>query len=155
MTLQEAADLLGLPKKKLWRAVKAENLKATQKQVGNRWEYRVSRNDLESYRKTYLESSEDFEAVSESPSGTTRNDLERQLLEVQNRSMELENAYSRSVRERARLERENQRLSEAIESSRNEAKAATLYLKEARTLIKGWEARRRRNSFWQRLVVND
>lgn len=49
MTLQEAADHLDIPKKRLWRAIKSGLLDAQKVQTGNRWEYRVSPEALESY----------------------------------------------------------------------------------------------------------
>ena len=52
MTLQEAADHLGVTKKKLWRAIKADQLEAFQVQNGQRWEYRVSPESLEKYQKS-------------------------------------------------------------------------------------------------------
>ena len=52
MTLQEAADHLGVTKKKLWRAIKADQLEAFQVQNGQRWEYRVSPESLEKYQRS-------------------------------------------------------------------------------------------------------
>ncbi len=49
MTLSEAADLIGVPQKRLYRAVKAGKLKAVQRHQGSRWEYMVSREDLEAW----------------------------------------------------------------------------------------------------------
>lgn len=51
MTLQEAAEDLGIPKKRLWRAIKAGQISAEQVQRGQRWEYRVTSEDLELYRQ--------------------------------------------------------------------------------------------------------
>jgi hypothetical protein len=51
MTLQDAADHLQIPKKRLWRAVKTGQLEAVQVQRGNRWEYRVTAEALEAYRR--------------------------------------------------------------------------------------------------------
>lgn len=51
MTLQEAADHLQIPKKRLWRAVKTGQLEAVQVQKGGRWEYRVTADALEAYRR--------------------------------------------------------------------------------------------------------
>lgn len=51
MTLQDAADHLQIPKKRLWRAVKTGQLSAVQVQKGNRWEYRVTADSLEAYRQ--------------------------------------------------------------------------------------------------------
>lgn len=52
MTLQDAADLLQVSKKRLWRAVKAGKLQASQIQIGGKWEYQVAVEDLEVYRST-------------------------------------------------------------------------------------------------------
>ncbi len=52
MTLQDAADLLQVSKKRLWRAVKAGKLQASQIQIGGKWEYHVANEDLEVYRST-------------------------------------------------------------------------------------------------------
>lgn len=51
MTLQDAADHLQIPKKRLWRAVKTGQLEAVQVQKGGRWEYRVTSDALEAYRR--------------------------------------------------------------------------------------------------------
>lgn len=58
MTLQKASEILDISKKRLWRAVKSGQLEATQIQRGGRWEYRVSRDQLDSYRRKYLDSLE-------------------------------------------------------------------------------------------------
>lgn len=58
MTLQKASEILDVSKKRLWRAVKSGQLEATQIQRGGRWEYRVSREQLDSYRRKYLDSLE-------------------------------------------------------------------------------------------------
>ena len=52
MTLSEAAELIGIPQKRLYRAVKAGKLNATQRHQGSRWEYLVSRDDLEDFDRT-------------------------------------------------------------------------------------------------------
>ena len=51
MTLQDAADHLQIPKKRLWRAVKTGQLEAVQVQKGNGWEYRVTADAVEAYRR--------------------------------------------------------------------------------------------------------
>jgi hypothetical protein len=51
MTLQDAADHLQIPKKRLWRAVKTGQLEAVRVQKGNRWEYRLTADALEAYRR--------------------------------------------------------------------------------------------------------
>lgn len=51
MTLQDAADSLGISKKRLWRAVKAGQIAAVQVEKGQRWEYRVTVDQLEEYRR--------------------------------------------------------------------------------------------------------
>lgn len=58
MTLQQASKVLDISKKRLWRAVKAGQLDASRVQRGGRWEYRVSDQQLESYRRKYLDSLE-------------------------------------------------------------------------------------------------
>ncbi len=76
MNLQEAAALLGVSKKTLWRAVKAERLAAKRIDLGGKWEYRVSPADLEAYRSTLERST--YPAVPvECPGGTFHQDKER------------------------------------------------------------------------------
>ena len=58
MTLQEASKTLDISKKRLWRAVKSGFLEASRVQKGGRWEYRVSSEQLENYRRRYLDSLE-------------------------------------------------------------------------------------------------
>jgi excisionase family DNA binding protein len=58
MTLQQASKYLAISKKRLWRAVKAGQLEAARVQKGGRWEYRVSEEQLTSYRRKYLDSLE-------------------------------------------------------------------------------------------------
>lgn len=58
MTLQQASEFLEISKKRLWRAVKSGQLEAYQVQRGGRWEYRVSREQLDSYKRKYLDSLE-------------------------------------------------------------------------------------------------
>lgn len=170
MNLQEAAEKLDITKKKLWRAVKAGNVEAIRKQVGNRWEYRVTEQALEDYRLGYLVSRE-MDAVNTERPGIVRNEdkplvinsyseLEERLAVSEQRARELEEAFTRTVRYRAKAEREREALADRLsdaeaeaERARTEAKAATLYLKEARTLIQGWDERRKQSSFWKRLVA--
>jgi hypothetical protein len=52
MTLSQAADLIGIPQKRLYRAVKAGKLKAVQRHQGSRWEYLVTRQDLEDFERS-------------------------------------------------------------------------------------------------------
>lgn len=52
MTLSQAADLIGVPQKRLYRAVKAGKLNAVQRHQGNRWEYLVTRQDLEEFERS-------------------------------------------------------------------------------------------------------
>ena len=52
MTLSEAAELIGIPQKRLYRAVKAGKLNATQRHQGSRWEYLVSQDDLEDFGRS-------------------------------------------------------------------------------------------------------
>ena len=52
MTLSEAAELIGIPQKRLYRAVKAGKLKADQRHQGSRWEYLVTRHDLEEFQRS-------------------------------------------------------------------------------------------------------
>ena len=83
MTLQEAADYLGIPKKRLWRAIKSGQLTAVKVQRGQRWEYRVTPDTLDPYRQILRTEDinwNDLEHVV--PPGTDRsqgswNDLER------------------------------------------------------------------------------
>ena len=170
MNLQEAAEKLDITKKKLWRAVKAGNVEAIRKQVGNRWEYRVTEKALEAYRLDYLVSRE-LDAVEVERPGIARNEdkplvinsyseLEERLAASEQRARELEEAFTRTVRYRAKAEREREALADRLsdaeaeaEKARTEAKAATLYLKEARTLIQGWDERRKQDSFWRRLIA--
>lgn len=63
MTLQQASKVLAISKKRLWRAVKAGQLDASRVQRGGRWEYRVNDEQLEDYRRKYLDSLE-MKAVS-------------------------------------------------------------------------------------------
>lgn len=63
MTLQQASKKLSVSKKRLWRAVKSGQLEASQVQKGGRWEYRVSQEQLDTYRRKYLDSLE-MKAVS-------------------------------------------------------------------------------------------
>lgn len=58
MTLQEASKKLDISKKRLWRAVKSGFLEAQRVQKGGRWEYRVTTEQVESYRRRYLDSLE-------------------------------------------------------------------------------------------------
>ena len=169
MNLQEAAEKLDITKKKLWRAVKAGNIEAIRKQVGNRWEYRVTEKALEDYRLGYLVSRE-LDAVKTEQPGTTGNEeplvinsfseLQERLAASEQRARELEEAFTRTVRYRAKAEREREALADRLsdaeaeaEKARIEAKVATMYLKEARTLIQGWDDRRKQGSFWRRLVA--
>ena len=52
MTLSEAAELIGIPQKRLYRAVKAGKLRAEQRHQGSRWEYLVTRHDLEEFERS-------------------------------------------------------------------------------------------------------
>ncbi len=52
MTLSQAAELLGIPQKRLYRAVKAGKLKAEQHHQGSRWEYLVTREALEEFSQS-------------------------------------------------------------------------------------------------------
>jgi len=52
MTLSQAADLIGVPQKRLYRAVKAGKLNAVQRHQGSRWEYLVTRQDLEEFERS-------------------------------------------------------------------------------------------------------
>lgn len=56
MNLKEAAESLDIPKRRLWRAVKAGNLEATRQRRGSQWEYVVTEEALEAYRAACLES---------------------------------------------------------------------------------------------------
>ena len=52
MTLSQAAELIDVPQKRLYRAVKAGKLKAVQHHQGSRWEYMVTREDLEEFERS-------------------------------------------------------------------------------------------------------
>lgn len=58
MNLQQASQYLEISKKRLWRAVKSGQLQASRVQRGARWEYRVTEEELQSYRRKYLDSLE-------------------------------------------------------------------------------------------------
>ena len=55
MTLSQAADLIGVPQKRLYRAVKAGKLNAVQRHQGSRWEYLVTRQDLEEFERSTVQ----------------------------------------------------------------------------------------------------
>lgn len=83
MTLQDAADHLQIPKKRLWRAVKTGQLEAVQVQKGNRWEYRVTADALEAYRQiletedTEWNDAERVVSTRTTRLGTIRGEMER------------------------------------------------------------------------------
>ncbi len=52
MTLSQAAELIGIPQKRLYRAVKAGKLKAVQRHQGSRWEYLVTREELREFERS-------------------------------------------------------------------------------------------------------
>lgn len=54
MTLSQAAELIDVPQKRLYRAVKAGKLKAVQHHQGSRWEYLVTREDLEEFERSVV-----------------------------------------------------------------------------------------------------
>ena len=75
MTLQDAADQLNIPKKRLWRAVKAGQVEAVQIQKGQRWEYRITADALEAYRQVLeTEDPEWNDASQVVPTETERSD---------------------------------------------------------------------------------
>lgn len=75
MGIQEAADLLGVSKKKIWQAVKDGTLPAQKVRKGNAWRYLLAAEDIEAYRLIMDEPS-GWELVSQrdgNVSGTARN----------------------------------------------------------------------------------
>ena len=54
MTLSEAAEFIGVPQKRLYRAVKAGKLPASRRHQGSRWEYLITREDLEAFDRTTM-----------------------------------------------------------------------------------------------------
>lgn len=75
MNLQEAADILQITKKRLWRAVKAGKVPAERVDIGGKWEYQVTLEDVEAYRST-LATERDTEPM-ERDTGAHHQDTER------------------------------------------------------------------------------
>ena len=77
MKLSEAAEILDVPKQKLWRAVKAGKLDAVKKKQGSkRAEYDVTEEALQSYQQEYLEP-ESETVTSDDTSEAIRDDARR------------------------------------------------------------------------------
>ena len=64
MGIQEVADLLGVSKKKIWKAVKDEELRAVKVRKGNAWRYLIEPEDIEAYRQV-MDDSKGWEVVSQ------------------------------------------------------------------------------------------
>ena len=63
MGIQEAADLLGVSKKKIWKAVTEGDLEAVKVKKGKAWRYEIEPNAVEAYRQI-MDEPKGWEAVS-------------------------------------------------------------------------------------------
>jgi hypothetical protein len=59
LNLQEAANTLGVSKKKLWRAVRSGQVKAIKTEIGDKWEYQISEADLAQWDQSYFNTHND------------------------------------------------------------------------------------------------
>jgi len=130
MTLKQASRVLDVSKKRLWRAVKSGQLEAEKVERGGRWEYRVTQQQLEGYRRKYLDSLE-MRAVgwTEPPPEAAESSV---LLErEQQLARRLQDANERA----RRLEKQIVKLREELEEREKVVGLATERLREAhRTL---------------------
>lgn len=127
MTLQQASEFLDISKKRLWRAVKSGQLEAYQVQRGARWEYRVSREQLDSYKRKYLDSLE-MQAVGWSENASSSDTGTAKSCEWNNLLSRLHSSELRIRELEALLEASRQR-SERVEHALKLVEQATLLLR--------------------------